>query len=185
MKSNLTLAKPIFFSICLHFLFAAAVFFKLGQKRESLTPTNSISIQIVAGSTLIPMAKKVVTKTALPKKKSEIILSAGSDSVSVQSNSVQKDKITNWPKVIVEKKAIYPQEARIKKQEADVEVEMLVSETGLPSDLKIIKSPSSVFEQAAMTALKQFKFTPAFADGQAQPVKIRYTYKFRLQSSQL
>ncbi len=76
---------------------------------------------------------------------------------------------------------VYPLEARRKKIEGWVRVEMAVREDGSVADVKVKGAePAGVFEQAAVAAVSQWKFRPATENGQAVRRRAGQTLKFEL-----
>lgn len=76
----------------------------------------------------------------------------------------------------------YPKEAAQKEIEGCVVVEFTIEETGRTSNLGILRArPEGVFEQAALKAARQFRYSPPVYDG--GPVKqfgVRYMFVFQL-----
>ncbi|MGZ8242297.1 energy transducer TonB [Methylomagnum sp.] len=75
----------------------------------------------------------------------------------------------------------YPIEARRKKIEGWVRVEMTVLENGSVTDVKVRKAePAGVFEQAAIAAIAQWRFSPATENGKPTRRRAGQTLKFEL-----
>lgn len=75
----------------------------------------------------------------------------------------------------------YPMEARRKKIEGWVRVEMTVLEDGTVADVKVREAkPQGVFEQAAVAAVTRWKFRPAAEDGKAVRRRAAQTLRFEL-----
>lgn len=75
----------------------------------------------------------------------------------------------------------YPLEARRKKIEGWVRVEMTILEDGTVADPRVKKAePAGVFEQAALAAVSQWRFRPATENGQAVRRRAGQTLKFEL-----
>lgn len=65
-------------------------------------------------------------------------------------------------------KPMYPSRAKRMGIEGYVKVELQVDETGVVTDIKIIKSvPEGVFDRAVRRALRRWKFRPKTVDGKA------------------
>lgn len=88
--------------------------------------------------------------------------------------------VSQMPVVLSEVKPIYPKEAREARQEGAVVVDALIDASGSVRQVVVIDGPS-VFREAALVAIKQFRFKPALVEGNPVAVRIRYTLKFRLE----
>jgi len=71
--------------------------------------------------------------------------------------------------------AEYPRAAQRKRLQGTVVVEMIVTETGEPIDLRIVESAGEVLDQAVLSALGRWRFEPASKDG----VKVRVRWQAR------
>jgi TonB family protein len=76
--------------------------------------------------------------------------------------------------------AVYPEEARAAGIEAVVVLELLVDESGRVVDAKVTTPAGHGFDEAALTAARNFRFEPGRADGKPVPVKVTYRYQFVL-----
>jgi TonB family protein len=75
---------------------------------------------------------------------------------------------------------VYPQLAKNQHISGDVKVDALIDATGHVTTMKIISGPT-LLHQAAMDALKQWKYQPASLDGKPVPMHLTVTIQFRLQ----
>jgi periplasmic protein TonB len=75
---------------------------------------------------------------------------------------------------------IYPPTARNQRIAGDVKIDALVDASGNVSAMKVITGPP-LLHQAAMTALKQWKYEPAKLDGNPTSMHLTVTVQFRLQ----
>jgi periplasmic protein TonB len=75
---------------------------------------------------------------------------------------------------------IYPPTARSQRIAGDVKIDALVDASGNVSTMKVIAGPP-LLHQAAMMALKQWKYEPAKLDGNATAMHLTVTVQFRLQ----
>jgi len=94
--------------------------------------------------------------------------------------------VTRLPKLIsqpssLDMRAAYPEAARRDNREANVYLKILVTADGRVARVRVIRGAEGGFDQAAIELVKQFRFRPAEADGQAVSVWIPWTYKFRLE----
>jgi protein TonB len=62
----------------------------------------------------------------------------------------------------------------------DVRVDALIDSTGRVTTMKVVAGPS-LLQQAAMDALRQWKYQPATLDGKPVAMHLTVTIQFRLQ----
>jgi TonB family protein len=77
--------------------------------------------------------------------------------------------------------AAYPAGAKERGEEAAVDLLVLIDDQGQVAEVSVQESGGPEFDQAALAAVRAFKFSPALMDGQAIPVRIGYTYRFKLE----
>ncbi|HEY1471028.1 MAG TPA: TonB family protein [Candidatus Acidoferrum sp.] len=75
---------------------------------------------------------------------------------------------------------VYPAAARTQRVGGDVKIDALIDVFGNVSTMKVISGPT-LLHQAAMTALKQWKYEPAKLDGNPTPMHLTVIVQFRLQ----
>jgi TonB family protein len=73
----------------------------------------------------------------------------------------------------------YPTLAKSQHIEGDVRIDALIDANGRVSGMKVI-SGATLLHQAAMDALRQWKYQPAMLDGKAVPMHLTVTLQFRL-----
>ena len=76
--------------------------------------------------------------------------------------------------------AAYPPEAEAQKLEGRVILGIDISATGEVTRAEVIEPAGHGFDEAALAAIRQFRFTPAEIDGKPSPVRITYAYDFVL-----
>jgi periplasmic protein TonB len=74
----------------------------------------------------------------------------------------------------------YPQLARNQRLSGDVKIDALIGENGHVSAMKVISGPA-LLHQAAMDALRQWKYRPATLNGQPMAMHLTVTVQFKLQ----
>jgi len=74
----------------------------------------------------------------------------------------------------------YPPMAKTQHVSGGVTIDALVDANGRVTRMKVLSGPA-LLEQAAMDALRQWKYEPATLDGKAVPVHLTVTIQFRLQ----
>lgn len=75
---------------------------------------------------------------------------------------------------------VYPALAKAQHISGDVTVDALIDANGRVTTMKVISGPT-LLHQAAMDALKQWKYQPAILDGKPVPMHLSVTLQFRLQ----
>ena len=75
---------------------------------------------------------------------------------------------------------VYPALARNQHVSGDVRIDALIDANGRVTTMKVIAGPT-LLHQAAMDALRQWKYQPATLDGKAVPMHLTVTLQFRLQ----
>jgi len=93
------------------------------------------------------------------------------------------DELTVLPQLTKEVQAGYPPEAEEAGVQASVTLELDVGDDGSIEDARLLQaSPAGWgFELAALRAVWQFEFSPAYAGEVPVPVRITYTYHFILE----
>ena len=75
---------------------------------------------------------------------------------------------------------VYPQIARSSHAAGDVTVDALIDADGNVTNLKAVSGPP-ILRQAAMDAVRQWKYDPARLDGRPVPIHLGLTVRFRFQ----
>jgi len=73
--------------------------------------------------------------------------------------------------------AAYPKAARRGRLEGAVTVDMIVSERGEPTDVRVVESAGEILDAAVVDAVRRWRYTPAEKDG----VKVRVHWTVRQQ----
>ncbi|AFY03149.1 TonB-like protein [Bdellovibrio bacteriovorus str. Tiberius] len=90
-------------------------------------------------------------------------------------------EITRLPKVKREFKAQYPEEAKKAAVDGPVILEILIDREGKVRHVQVLSGPGHGLNESAVEALKKFEFQPAFKGEESVAVRIRYTYRFKLE----
>ncbi len=75
---------------------------------------------------------------------------------------------------------VYPQLAKAQHISGGVTIDALIDANGRVTKMKVISGPT-LLQEAAMDALRQWKYQPATLDGKAVPMHLTVTIQFRLQ----
>ena len=84
------------------------------------------------------------------------------------------------PVIIDQIKPNYPEPLRRIRREGIVILEAVIRRTGSVHDVRLLKSAHPLFDQEAMTAVRQWKYRPATLSGKPVPVYFTVTVSFRL-----
>lgn len=90
--------------------------------------------------------------------------------------------VSSMPQLLSEMRIPYPEEAKKAGIEGPVVMELLIDDQGSVRQVSLIKGPGFGLNEAALAAIKNFKFRPARIQDQAVAVKIKYTYRFVLEN---
>ncbi len=89
--------------------------------------------------------------------------------------------VRDFPVELQSVQAPYPEQARRMDVEGTVRLRVGIDEKGRTRDVKVIGKVGHGLDEAAVTALRAFRWKPAIAhDGRAVSVRIPYNYIFRL-----
>lgn len=86
------------------------------------------------------------------------------------------------PQVIKHVDPVYPAAAQEKKIAGSVVLEVVIDEKGMVLKSRIIKSPSLLLNEAALTAVRQWVYEPYDENGKAKSVVFMVTVTFTLQN---
>lgn len=89
--------------------------------------------------------------------------------------------VSSMPVLQSEVRLPYPAEAKAKGIEGPVVMDVLIDSEGKVREAKLVSGPGGGLNEAALEAIRNFRFKPAQASGQAVAVRIRYTYRFVLE----
>ncbi len=85
------------------------------------------------------------------------------------------------PRPLARLKPIYPPQARMRKIEGNVVVEFVVAADGAPRQIEVVSSrPGDVFTEAAIRAIRRWRFTPGKKGGRAVATRVRQKVNFQL-----
>jgi TonB family protein len=86
-------------------------------------------------------------------------------------------------KLIEEKKPDYPESARARGIEGAVLLEVVISMEGVPLNWKVLSSPDPDLSQAAIDAVRQWRYEPTLLNGEPIEVLTTISVRFRLQDA--
>ncbi|PZR18623.1 MAG: hypothetical protein DI536_01715 [Archangium gephyra] len=86
--------------------------------------------------------------------------------------------LTKAPTVVQAVEAVFPPELIDAGVAGDVTMEIDLGVDGAVTNARVVKSAGELFDEAALTAIRQFVFTPAEVDGKPAAVRLGYTMHF-------
>jgi TonB family protein len=96
------------------------------------------------------------------------------------ADEVKRPKLTKPPKLVSFVEAPYPESEKSAGQQASVILQIAISAAGTVDNVSVVQSAGAAFDQAAIAAVRQFKFEPAEIDDKPAPIRIQYRYEFVL-----
>jgi protein TonB len=84
------------------------------------------------------------------------------------------------PTKVLHVNPIYPSIALAARKEGLVILEALIAEDGSVRDVKVLR-PAPLFDEAALTAVRQWRFTPTLLNGEPVPIVMTVTVGFTLE----
>lgn len=84
------------------------------------------------------------------------------------------------PTLIKKVDPVYPRFSRQAGLEGDVILTYIVDVSGIVKDVKVIRGDSKSFEDAAVRAVSQYKYSPAICYGRPVESEVTTTIEFRL-----
>lgn len=86
------------------------------------------------------------------------------------------------PRAVVNTAPVYPEDARKDRVEGVVVVQTVIEKDGSVSRARIVKRLHPSLDQAALDAIRQWRFEPALLDGEPVAVHYNLTINYRLQA---
>ena len=139
-----------------------------GTNRNSYTDETVTDAEAVAAKKGNTLAKSADTTALLD------------DDASSLPTPTEEYLVSEMPQVISEVRPDYPKEAKDKKIEGKVVMDILVDQAGAVRQASIVEG-EDIFRPGALAAMKKFRFRPAKVEGKPVAVKIRYTLNFELE----
>ena len=139
-----------------------------GASRNSYTDESVSSDDGVAAKKGNTLAKAVDNTTLLD-----------SDATALPTPT-EEYLVSEMPVLVSEIRPAYPKEAKDKRLEGVVALDVLIDQEGAVRNVSVIDGPE-IFRSGALEAMKRFKFKPAKVDGKPVAVRIRYVLNFKLE----
>jgi len=90
-------------------------------------------------------------------------------------------EVGELPVLVNEVKVPYPAEAKRKRVQGNVVFDLVVGSDGSVKTAKALMSPAPELTEAALGAVRRFRFKPAKIGDKSVAIQIRYTYRFVLE----
>jgi protein TonB len=103
------------------------------------------------------------------------------DSSAVGESLAEEYEVGELPVLMNEVKVPYPSEAKRKRIQGNVVFDLVVGSDGSVKSAKALGSPAPELTDAALGAVKRFRFKPARIGDKSVAIQIRYTYRFVLE----
>jgi protein TonB len=84
------------------------------------------------------------------------------------------------PKLISTVEPKYPRPLFHKPEPSNVLVSLTVPVSGIPTDIRIVKSGGATFDKSALNAVQQYRFQPSTLHGKPVPVAINVEVQFKI-----
>ena len=135
-----------------------------GVSRKSITASDGLAEK--AGNTIAKAPDR------------EVLKPSDADFLPIPSDEYL---ITKMPELREEVRIPYPPEAKTKGIEGAVVMDLLIDNTGKVREVNLVSGPDPSLSEAAVTATKNFQFSPALIQDKPVAVRIRYAYRFVLE----
>lgn len=206
---NWAYEKPVQASVAIHgsfiLLLAAVLFWKTGPRYVTdlevfevpVQATQALKLDEVKPQPKVDPRRKAifgVTKKSLTDAGSGVEVKAGNTVAKTpdlerlnpedeNALPIPTDEflVTDMPKLKSEVRIPYPPEANAKGIQGPVVMTLLIDTSGAVREAQLVQGPGYGLNEAALEAIKQFKFEPARVQSLPVAVKIRYTYRFVLE----
>ncbi len=96
------------------------------------------------------------------------------------SEPIAAERATTPARLLIHASPEYPAEARAQGIEASVVLEIVVDTAGRVQSARVARSAAAGFDEAALAAVRSYRFAPATLDGRAASVRMRWSVEFRL-----
>jgi TonB family protein len=129
------------------------------------------------GAAAFPLGSSLMPAPAAPPA---MLLDIGSEKGAPSEPGPSTGEEITPPKVIHKINPAYPEEARKDKLTGQVICQIVVSTTGIPTELEILSATDDIFVQPTIDAIEQWRFEPATMHGKPVAVWYRLETNFNL-----
>lgn len=185
-------------SIAIHLSLVAALglFIFIGELAKQAIdeiPIDYIEVKRAAlGETQTPVKKKAAPKiqkttndvstasTSTTNTTETTQTNTASEGGFADGTAAEEYEVSEMPILVSEMKVSYPIDSKSKGIQGRVLIDIIIDTEGKVRKAILVSGPAEDLNQAALSAVKSFKFRPAKKDGKSVAVKIRYAYRFIL-----
>jgi TonB family protein len=96
---------------------------------------------------------------------------------------VHQPVMTKPPQLLEEAQAEYPPQAQAEGLSGAVKMLLTIEADGSVGDVEVVEPLGHGFDEAAVAAVKRFRFSPAEVDGVPAPIRVEYVYNFVLREA--
>lgn len=146
-------------------------------------PQGIGNIQVEQGRAEIPTEApgvKIERETSITPEDSDLDIGADAGLGDRNIEAEVPVEVDQNPRVLRKVNPEYPEAAKRANREAVVTVEFTVDVNGRATDIKVVKPKGFGFDEAAIEAIKKWRFTPAQKDGVSVPKRVRQPIRFNL-----
>jgi protein TonB len=104
----------------------------------------------------------------------------GSGSAPSAELTYGENAVSARAKVVASASPIYPPKARAEEVESDVPLEIVVDTQGRVVEARVLNRAGFGFDEAALAAIRSYRFSPAQREGHAVRVRMRWSVQFQL-----
>lgn len=100
-----------------------------------------------------------------------------------QGQTMLENECVNVPKLLKQKPPEYPEVARIAKLQATVELMAILQPDGTVGEVRVTKpsgAPKAGFEDAAIKAVKKWRYEPVVSHGKPIAVQFKVSVEFKM-----
>lgn len=154
-------------------------------KLEHLTASPEASSPSVAAAPvetgpMAPPEAHFVMRLSVPGSANANGVQRGSATGTVDAAVLPESAVSARATLLASAPAAYPPEARSNEAEADVTLEIVVDTMGAVREARPLSRAGMGFEEAALAAIRGYRFSPALKDGHPVRVRMRWAVQFRL-----
>jgi len=119
----------------------------------------------------------------IPRLSCFVLLCAFSPRALAADSPAPEGVLTRPPAVLESIQPEYPEAARAAGLQAEVALEIDISEKGEVLDARVLQPVGNGFDEAALTAARALRFQPAEIDGRPAAVRIEYRFNFEMKEA--
>lgn len=144
-------------------------------------PAPTPLVEATSGAPARFVMSTSVAARAVTLAPSELLASAvGRVSEGTGTAPLDATEVSVPARLLARAPVVYPPEARAQEIETDVRVEIVIDAVGRVVAARTLAKAGYNLDEAAVQAIRRYRFSPAKKDGRAVSVRMRWTVQFRL-----